>query len=97
MAAFIILLFSLTAALTKFIYFRESLEASVEFGTLLLNSLSLLWFALVLAKNERSTDAQFGRAVRREMPAVVLALTISLLYSAVRLVAYAFPAIQLHR
>lgn len=85
-AALVILLVSVAATAVWTIVVRSGVDASIEFGTLLLNSLSLLWLGFVLAKNESVTDAKFGRAVRKEMSTVVLALSTLLIYSVVRLI-----------
>jgi fluoride ion exporter CrcB/FEX len=85
-AAYIIILLSVAGALLRMHFGRPlDLHEDIEFGTFVLNALSLLWFGFILAKNERKPHAEFGEAVRREIPTVLLALFVSLAYSLITL------------
>jgi len=83
-AGFFIILISLAVTLLRMGLSHDfDTNSAIEFGTATLNSLSILWLAFVIARNEKKHHAEFGEAIRREMPTVIIALFISLVYSAI--------------
>jgi hypothetical protein len=87
MAAFIIIVLSAAAVVLRMTLGADpGTNTLLEFGTATLNGLSLLWLGLVLAMNEKKSHAAFGEALRGEMPTVIIALFISLVYSLISFV-----------
>lgn len=80
-----IVLLSVIATVLRMAVTHENLESTIDFATFVLNSLSLLWLCIVLRRHEKSHHADFGEAIRREMPTLLIALFISLIYSVVML------------
>ncbi len=87
MAAIIIVIFGLLATMATFVL-NPGLpnESYTEFGSNLVNSLSILWIIIVLLRNHRRSDLDFGRAMRGELSTILLMIFVSGSYSMLRLV-----------
>jgi hypothetical protein len=73
LAAIIFVVLGIAAAVLRF-FANPGLtdEEYASFGSAIVNTLSITWLALVLVWFERRPDLEFGRALRREMPTILL-------------------------
>jgi hypothetical protein len=86
LAALIIVVAGLLATLGMYIIDPSKPDGSyVEFGSNLINVLSIAWIIIVLARFEKRTDAVFGRAMRKEISTILLMIFVSGAYSAIKL------------
>jgi H+/gluconate symporter-like permease len=86
MAAILIVLAGIVATLYHYIGFpKQTEESHFEFGSNVINALSIAWIMLVLARNESKTDDMFGKAIRRELSTILLMIFVSASYSMLKL------------
>ena len=86
LAALFIVVAGLLATLAMYVYDPSRLDATyVEFGSNLINVLSIAWIVIVLARFEKKTDDVFGRAMRKEISTILLMIFVSGAYSAIKL------------
>ena len=80
--AYLIILIGLVATVFYRIQFPEKADGSYfEFGSNVINLLSISWIGFVLWRNERKSDDAFGKAVRREISTVLLMIFLAATYS----------------